>query len=347
MLTITLNQNLIENNSLKTTPISRKLMGAVDLLQASLYKNDRAFSIIDSSGETVLKNTGLVGMLSHAYSNHISIAISPTDIWIVLMSELAREVNGDSECYRHLFTSSNEKKLLTVPSDSLTVMPMASLKSVLADAVNFDSSILFPDFSTNTLMTNEVMQAMFCDMSSSYYDYGMFLCGIPSIELQGTQEDWLTLNHTFEQVSSLFIKEKNILSQWQSRVQKVIASILNTFDDAGGNIEFWKDIFTQKNVGSGGDLTINGWISTLFIEEHKMAKITNFINTYALVQYTQLNTQRNFAAVYGLFDAQKNERGFLEPVYSRHIFELLKDEDAIAFKKAEKEKERNLITHSR
>jgi hypothetical protein len=340
MITLTLNDTLVENTNHKSYGIAQKIMHSVPLLQSTLYRDNKAFSVIDSQGETQLKNPGLIGMLSHAYSNHIGISLSPTDLWIVLMSEMAQEVNNQPELYRHFFTDSEKKKLLTVQSDSLTVMPMASLQSVLSGNVNFDSAMLFPVFSTNTAVTNEVLQALFCDMSSSYYDYGMYLCGIPAIELQGTQSDWQTLKEHFNQVLSLFSQVNQELTIYANRVNPILDNIILTFENPEGQKSFWMDIFTQKNVGSGGDLTINGWISQLFITEHQMAKITNFTNTYALVQYQQLNTGRKFAAVYGGFDAQKNAQGFLQLAYSRHIFEMLEGEMARIYKQQQEEKRR-------
>lgn len=262
-------------------------------------------------------------MLSEAYSKHLKITLNPHDIWIVIMSEVVRSVSLKPENYRHLFTTSSEKKMISVSSDSLTHMPIDSLSNALSGNVLFDSSIIFPDFSTSTPMVTQTVQAIFCDMAAPFYDYGMFLCGIPAIKLGGVQEDWTLLKSSFEKVVSTFNTEE--LKTYQTNVNIVLDKIIDTFNDQDKYIDFWKDIFTLKNQGSGGDLFINGWIRELFLKDRELNKITNYTSSHGIVEYSQLNTGRKFAAIYGGFNTKKDNEGFNELQYSSYVFEIIEE----------------------
>jgi hypothetical protein len=280
------------------------------------------FNPIDELPKSKLHNTGLMGMLSAAYSNHLKVAFAPQDIWIVLLSEIAKEVNTNSAQYRALFTDSDEKKELSVPSGSMTHIPMASLSNLLSQNVLFDSKLLFPEFSTNNAVTTEVIQAIFCDMASPYYSYSMFCCGIPAIKLLGTQADWENLQSSWNKLVNIF--DTPAMHKYGKQVDEILTKIKSTFTNPEGSIDFWKDIFTQKNVGSGGDLVISGWITQLFMTKHEFPKLTNFTATHGIVSYTQLETKRQFYRIFGGFDTQEDAEGFHQLAYSNYVFELEK-----------------------
>lgn len=276
------------------------------------------YKAVDYIPQSNLYNRGFVGLLSKAYSEHLPVAIAPHDIWIVLLSEVTKEVAEHAEQYRSLFTQSQEKQLLTVMSGSMTHMPMEQLSTVLSQHVQFNSDVLFPEFSTQTPIVKEVIQAIFCDMASPYYDYGMFCCGIPRIELLGTVEDWKLLQQSWLEILTVF--NSPAMHQYSKKITPILEQFVQAAQN-NVNLDFWKNIFTQENVGSGGDLTIDGWITDLFMTKHDFPKITNFTSTHGAVKYTQLNTKREFVALYGGFHAQVNANGFYQLQYHRFVFE--------------------------
>jgi hypothetical protein len=282
------------------------------------------FKAVDEVPKSMLINTGLVGLLSEAYKSHLKVAITPQDIWIVLISEIAKEVNTNPEGYRSLFTKSEQKEEISVPSGSSTHIPMYALSKALASKVLFDSNLLFPQFSTNTEITTEVLQAIFCDIASPYYNYSMFCCGIPAIKLLGTQEDWQNLQHSWNKLIAIF--DTSTMKEYRTKVDNILGQINSTFTTPDGNAKFWMDIFTQKNVGSGGELTIDGWITELFVKKHSFAKITNFTSTHGIVTYTKVETKCEFYRIYGGFDMTKDSDEFHQLAYSSYVFEFTKEE---------------------
>lgn len=286
------------------------------------YKKTHIYNQITPKINTKLKNYGLVGLLSDAYSDHKSVTINPHDIWILIVSELAAHVNNFSNRYREMFTDSDEKKEICVPTQSLTELPIESVIAELEQLVNFDSKILFPNFSTNTPIINEMYGAMFLDMSSSFYNYTMFLCGIRSIKLGGDKNDWQSLYDHFTALANTFMSfDYEDLRLYFTDVEKLIAAMSNTFNHADKNVKFWENIFTQKNVGSGGQLDINGWITDLFIKKHKANQIQNFSINVARVEYKNKSTNQEFLSVHGGFHYDTDQDGYNSLQYTKHIFQ--------------------------
>ena len=311
---ITLNDQLVAQPQARSNDISYSITGTAHSQHPP--ENGHQYKIIQGTPQSSLSNRGFVGLLSHCYSQHLPVAIAPHDLWIVIMSEITKEVSSHSEEYRSLFTTSDTKETISVPSGSMTEMPMGVLSKALQEKVLFDSSILFQNFSTETPIITETIQAIFCDMASPYYNYMMFCCGIPSIELRGTTEDWQKLLQGFKSIEQTF--ETDTITQYFNKTAPVLEQFLKA-SQGEVNLDFWKDIYTQQNVGSGGDLTISGWITKLFVTEHSFAKITHFTNNKGVVKYKQAQTNEEFVAIYGGFDAKPNAQGFLELEYSKFI----------------------------
>lgn len=320
---IKLNTELVESPN-RSYSYDIKTMLERELNPYRREKYTAMYKAIGDVPESTLREPGLVGLLSDAYSFHRKVAIAPQDVWMLLISEIAIEVKGQPDLYRELFTDSDSKKELSVASGSMIEIPMDALSDLLGKNVNFDMSCLFPKFTTSTEITDEMTQALFCDMASPYYSYSMFCCGIPEIKLLGTLEDWKTLFDHWCMVGPLLTQYNESLIEYFVRVEDTLIEFVMTFtDEESNNVEFWKNIFTQKNVGSGGDLVIDGWISSLFIKNHGLKKIDNYTTTNAIVKYEQKQTGRKFAAVYGGYHHVRDDDGFIRLEYSKYIFEEL------------------------
>lgn len=310
---IALNEELTPQTNVREFDISHKIT-SLAYSQHRLEK-DFTYQVIDGHVQSTLRNYGLMGLVSHCYSNHLPLAIAPHDVWILLMSEITKEIAKNPEQYRQFFTKSDKKETICVPSGSMTQMPMDVLSQALAQKVLFDSTIILQDFSTQTPMVAQTIQAIFCDMASPFYDYGMFMCGIPSIELLGTLQDWQKVLTGFTQIVNVF--NTTPLKNYLEKARPILEQFINALN-GDADTQFWRDIFTQKNVGSGGDLQINGWITSLFVQDQKFAKITNFTDTHGVVKYKQLQSNEEFVAVYGGFHAQVNHKGSYQLEYSHY-----------------------------
>jgi hypothetical protein len=280
------------------------------------------YNLILGNNKTNLQNGGFLGLLSYCYSSHHSISISPEDFWILMLSEITKEVASNVEDYRQFFTQSKEKETISVFSDSLIELPVDSVSKILASKVLFDSSVLFQNFSTETPIVKETIQALFCDMAAPYYSYSMFCCGIPSISVKGKKEDWIKVKNGIESL----IKQFNTvnLNKYLDKISPILNNFIMIFDDVV-DFDFWKDIFTQKNVGSGGQLQINGWIQNMFVKDFSEGAMLNFFtDNCGVVQYEQLQTKKEFVALYGGLNYLIDEDGFHKLKYEKYVFEKVK-----------------------
>lgn len=280
---------------------------------------DESYQTLVTLPQTKLRNVGFLGFLSHAYSNHVKIAISPYDIWILIISEVSKFIVSKPEPFRSLFTDSDKKKEITIFTDAEYEMPMDELSAVLASNINFDASILFPEFSIKSAESVEMIQALFCEMASPYYSYSMMLCGLPEIKVLGMIDDWKNIRTNFNKLFELLNKCYDF-KNYPLRVEIVLNNIINTFEcSVQDSISFWKDIFTEKNIGSGSQREINGWIAHFLIVQQKPLKLENFTNTIGYVRYKNLTSGNSYMSVHGGFDYDLDEEDFAVLRYSKHI----------------------------
>lgn len=310
---------IAEQKKLAVANLSNKLMWK---LKES--NKDKAFAFIGSNinmDEVENLQLGYLGMLSQSYSNHEKIEIAPHDIWYLILSEIAIIIKANTEACRPLFTSSQEKIDISVPVDDVTKIDLALVVTELRKLIPVDVDIFVPKLSTSTPDAQIAMYAALCDGVSAYYSYSTFMCGIPEIRLTGTRQDWLSLLQRAGIIAAMFGTVGLFPAvEYMIRVGDILDKIQCSFDIV--DAEFWKDIFRSKNVGSGGELTINGWITDLYYEKRDMKKLENFMTAVTIVPYKNLGTGREFKGIYGAFECVRTDDDFLRAGYSNLIFEM-------------------------
>lgn len=312
---------LILNDKLVESKDSREydLAYTITRNMRGVLESDEKYEFLRELPKTKLRNTGFLGFLSHAYSNHVKVAISPYDIWILIISEASKFIVAKPEPFRSLFTSSAEKQEIKLPTGSVEELPMDLLTKALACNIHFDASILFPKFSIESEESVGMLQALFCEMASPYYSYCTFMCGIPEIKVLGTVDDWKNIRTHFDKFFEL-LNGCYVFKNYVLKVGIILDSIINSFESSQADaVDFWKDIFTQKNVGSGGEIDINGWITHFLIVQQKPLKLENFTNATGYVKYKNLDTGNNYMSVHGGFDYDLDKEEFAVLRYTKHI----------------------------
>lgn len=271
---------------------------------------------ITSGAETL--ELGYLGLVSDCYSRHEKLTLQPHDLWFIVLTELAREINANSDKYRSLFTASDKKTAIEVPGfEHLNVLAVVEH---LTKLVQCDITAFLPSLSTAGEDVVAAFAASFCDAVQSYYSYGTFCCGIPEIKATGTPLDWANLIMATIKLQAIFqpvggpIGYLETLSQLFTQIAADVAS-------GEPNAPFWKGIFTARNVGSGGELEISGWIKDLYLAKRPGPKLANFEVSLGVVPYTNLDTGREFTAIYGAFGAHRDADGFLFSSYDHFVFE--------------------------
>lgn len=265
----------------------------------------------------VLKNAGLIGLISECYSLHGKLAIAPQDVWNQLVAEVRTLVANNPSVFAPLFTDTpGNKQVILLPADAGDVLDIRAFSSELSQRIKFDSKVLFPEFSEPDNNAIEYNIALFMDMASSFYEYSTFCCGIPEIKILGTHEDWNTLIDHWQVLSGIIAQYIN-LGEYTTRV----ANVLLTFRYAD-KVENWENIFTQSRYGSGGDLKIDGWITNLFYVQHPSKLIKNFVNTEAQVFHKNVSTKKKFETRFGAYRFAVCDEGFHRLAYSSKMREV-------------------------
>lgn len=289
--------------------------------------NKSGYVFIGGLTESNMPNGGFFGLLQYAYINHLNVTINPTDIWAVLIGQFINIVSDAPFSYGLLFTKDvRTKKTLSVPTSSRHVIPVTTLTKRLSEELQFDSSLVLQKFSTNTTESDLALQVMLCDMASPFYNYSMYLCGINQIKIGGTQEDWYMLTKAFNSLIDTFLghDRTDALVEYKDRINGLLMRFALVFDGVV-DIDFWKGIYTQKNVGSGSQVEVTGWCKDFAFKTPKPCYVENLTFDFGFIDYCNLSTKENFGMIAGAFHSELKD-GFYELVYSSTVFQYLEAE---------------------
>ena len=269
---------------------------------------------------------GFFDNLAVAYSAHRSIELDPKDLWFIVLCELADYIKNNPEQLRSLFTKEKGKVTILVPTADHAQIDLLAVLRQLRDLVPLDVDLFVPKLSTQTEACELAMVAALCDGLQRYYDYMTFMCGIKAIRLLGTPEDWLTLARTAVQLMALFIPivgtTDKVISYLKS-IHQTFIKLSKCYDEElmskAETLDFLGQIFSTTRVGSGGQLDIDGWISSLYFPR-KTKRFENFQNSLAIVPYSNLESGRQFKTIHGAF-SNYDADDFIATGYGHFVFE--------------------------
>lgn len=231
--------------------------------------------------ETEFFNTkckSLIQGLILAYKNHYPITITPDMIWLLIEQGFCRYMEKYNEKVREKFVNFSGKKELKVERTGLTpeTTKEEDWKDIIDEFVqkieeNVGKEIidnLQGDFSTTSLPVKITSKMTIMSAFKEYFTYKLLLlgCGISSINLEGSSEDWEKIKFKVE-----YLATKG-LEWWIKYLIPIIDNIILTKKYYTENktlneelIDFWKKMIKLK--GEGGFYTphiINGWIVKFF-----------------------------------------------------------------------------------
>ena len=204
--------------------------------------------------------------LCEAYANHRPVVLSPDVIWILISQGFANHINSNSRHFRNQIVDFDDRKELEIevvgePEKTDWYNVFESFYSGLSQDVKDNlAETLLCDFSTSTKVDRLVSQATIMETVESYYDFIVIylVCGIPSITLEGTVEDWERVK---EKTLAL---EKYDLGWWTDRLVPILDEFIAA-SKGNADIAFWKEMVHITKPGTCGDpRVIDGWITDLY-----------------------------------------------------------------------------------
>ena len=135
-----------------------------------------------------------------AYAEHRPLVLSPDMIWVLISQGFARYVNAHSEELRNQIVDHDGKMHLVVKSDKELLSEDADWEKMMSDfTAQIESNIkgdigqtITADFSTTGVTERITSQITLMETLKDYFEYVVvyLACGIPTVTLTGTPQDW-------------------------------------------------------------------------------------------------------------------------------------------------------------
>ena len=206
-----------------------------EILANSFADDDNLYGI----GEDVVFQ-----MLLKAWCQHRPVVLTPDAIWLIICQQFSHIVNENPNRYRRVLVNHEGKKELRVKSNDL-FSEQADWEGLIsrftAEIDKYSSSglatTLVADFSTTGTNERIASEVTLMDVVKPYFEYTAFyaVCGIPSITLTGTPDDW---RKVLEKTKAL---EAFGLGWWTTELEPILQEFVKA---AEGHPDywFWKDI---------------------------------------------------------------------------------------------------------
>lgn len=186
-------------------------------------------------------------MLLKAWCQHRPVVLTPDAIWLIICQQFSHIVNENPEKYRGVLVNHEGKKELKVESNDL-FSNQADWKGLISRFTaeidkytnNGLATTLVADFSTTGTDERIASEVTLMDVVKPYFDYTAVyaICGIPSITLTGTPDDW---RKVLEKTLAL---EAFGLGWWTTELEPILQEFVKA---AEGHPDywFWKDIVNK------------------------------------------------------------------------------------------------------
>jgi hypothetical protein len=203
-----------------------------------------------------------VSAIEQAFYGHYPLELSPDMIQLQIIGGISSHLNANPEKLGNLVKDLKAETHLKIFDERLDLRSPVSVweknlllfEKEISDRIKVDLPIFRHQFSTSTMTSRVAVAGGMMSAFKEYFTYGMMGgCGIPSIRLHGTPEDWDRLLELIK-----FPPELD-LDWWSTELRPVLEQFARA---ARGSVDpgFWRFV-VRKDGGSGSDPVIQGWLS--------------------------------------------------------------------------------------
>ena len=186
-------------------------------------------------------------MLLKAWCQHRPVVLTPDAIWLIICQQFSHIVNQDPDRYRGVLVSHQGKKELQVRSNDL-FSEQADWEGLISGFTaeidkytnNGLATTLVADFTTTGTDERIASEVTLMDVVKPYFEYTAIyaVCGIPSITLTGTPDDW---RKVLEKTRAL---EAFGMGWWTSDLVPILEEFVKAAEGRP-DYWFWKDIVNK------------------------------------------------------------------------------------------------------
>jgi hypothetical protein len=246
-------------------------------------------NIVDKSFNDSLCYMGSSTMFrffTDAYAHHRPIVLTPDDVWLLITQGVAQHINRNAESLRDKLVYHKDKMTLVVKTDQYllgkddygvdpsrvkpvdwTLIFDEFVKQMKENTKGEIVSQLCADFSTTTVNSRIASQITIMNALQPYFDYVVqrVSCGIPSVTLKGTPEDWQKV------LDRAKILGQYDLDWWTEKLIPVLEEFVLA-SKGKPNKEFWRCMVMKirpDEIRGGGcspfpSTMFDGWFLTFF-----------------------------------------------------------------------------------
>ena len=186
-----------------------------------------------------------------AYADHHPLVLSPDMVWLIISQGFSRYVNAHTEEMRDLLVFHEGKMELVVNSNNNIFLPSGDWELLLNDfstciARNTKgelADLMTADFTTTGITERIASQISLMDVVKKYFIYTNIsgACGIPSITLEGSPNDW---QKVLDKVRCL---KKYHLEEWASDLEDILKEFVKA-SKGNHNTSFWQSIVKKRRI---------------------------------------------------------------------------------------------------
>ena len=210
---------------------------------------------------------GILMATLHAFRFHKNLKLSPDAFITMIISQVSRIIQLNSEDYRSYLVSHEKGKIEIHLEGSVNSKMFKSFVDYMEPHIVNKPflSFLQQKFSTTTFDLMSVRYAMMMGSFQSYFTYSVTECGIRAIEVEGLKTDWLMLK---DQLQNLAFLHKNSASdkvavtvkKWIMYLDSCIDRIIEIYDIndklnsmklRSSAINWWNDFVNEENRSGG------------------------------------------------------------------------------------------------
>ena len=164
-----------------------------------------------------------------------------------------------------------------------------------------------------------------------FFEYCMStMCGIPFVEMEGTEDDWLMLKSKLTDLKKMLQpihKKIGLNAAWWMKVERICDKLIETHR-GNGDKEWWSKIFSSHHTGfgSGGSVTYDGWFIRDLLMNGSVKSLRNIPSGLVSVPliYDDNGIETNGAIVSGIAGIQIDETNEVPVVSSVHGWAIFK-----------------------
>ena len=262
----------------------------------------------------------------NAYNYHKTLVLRPDDIKLQILTIISICVNNNAEKYRSYFVDHDGKKELIVKSPVFSADYFCQKFAELLDE-NIKDKNFASHYTSRFTTTNQIISTVnnitLMNTLKEYFSFTMMLdCGIPAVVLEGTDEDWVKLNESYQYFKSVFgdselkdwfrqfdkimelfmmMRKINLPNETQSIWSSIMSYIITTNNTNNckneENLiyikEMWKRVISYIPQGSGGDKILGGWVRLFVPYNSKNKLIGGLDKDLAMFDLTKSEPSKN------------------------------------------------------